>query len=138
MAVQVPTACQSTSGLCRILLSVLAIGFTANAHAQQRGSFLRAGAENKAQHLLGPTGKPCVAIKTNTRVDPIVTTSYQHLVEAQNTCNRPVIVKICYKGSSLGCRDLRLRPNAPGETTMLGVMSGMPRFEIEYSDRFPL
>ena len=88
------------------------------------------GTYDKTLHSRGPTGHLCLTVTTATRVNAILSDTYQHLVTVKNSCSKTIAVKVCYKGSD-ECKQVNVRPYQD-ETVFLGEMAGVPLFDFDY------
>lgn len=107
-----------------IVMCALSLGAAGHALATEKRISLRNAA-----------GKPCLSVKTTSRPDLVMSGSYHQLVMLENSCSRAIASRVCYKDSSLSCRQVITRPYSK-ETVLLGIRSGDPQFDFSFDERF--
>jgi len=86
------------------------------------------------RHHLGPTGRPCLAVRGQPRSEKINPKLFEHRVVALNECSQRIKVQVCYYRSPR-CAAMDVPPYGRDEV-ILGIMPSMSGFRFEFREQF--
>jgi hypothetical protein len=92
------------------------------------------GEDRGIRRHVGPTGKPCLAVRGAARSETINPKLFEHRIVALNECSQRIKLQVCYYQSQ-HCVAMNVPPYGRDEV-ILGIMPSMSGFRFEFRELF--
>lgn len=119
-----------------LLGAAIAVGGLLGATSSVRAELATLDAKNKLHvRLRAVTGHVCLKFHEIVRPQIAMKDMYDHVVSVENGCPETILVKVCYKNVTTGCRKLRVSAHKKA-AALLGSMNNRPSFGFEYTETY--